>query len=142
MYSTPVKIIENPGPLRVLLVEDSLPIRSRIRSLIEESVPAVCIVGEAADAERAIEVFVEQMPDAVVLDLHLEGSTGYTVLEEIKRRHPICVVIILTSFAIPECRERCMHLGADYFFEKSTEFERVPDTLLALSLNRSKSGTI
>ena len=134
--------IDNHAALRVLLVEDSLPIRSRIRSLIEESVPVVTIVGEAADANRAISLFQEHLPDAVVLDLHLEGSTGYTVLEEIKRRHPVCVVIILTSFAIPECRARCFHLGADYFFEKSTEFERVPETLAALSSSRLKSGRI
>lgn len=122
---------ENLRKLRVLLVEDSLPVRSRVRSLIEEFVP-VEIVAEASCAMSAMAAFGLYKPDAVVLDLHLQDSTGYSVLEGVKRVCPDCAVIVLTSFAISECRTRCMQLGADYFFEKSKEFERVPEALLAV----------
>jgi len=122
---------ESTRVLRVLLVEDSLPVRERMRSLIEEFV-GVVIVAEASCAMSAMAAFGVHTPDAVVLDLHLQDSTGYSVLEGVKRVRPECTVIVLTSFAIPECRARCMQLGADYFFEKSKEFERVPEALLAV----------
>ena len=118
-----------PDKPRVLLIDDSLPIRQRLRSLIEESGQAR-VVGEAGTVESALARFAALAPDAVVLDLQLADGTGYTVLEHIKRAAPGCTVIVMTNFAIPEYRERCALLRADHFLEKSTDFERVP-TLLA-----------
>ncbi len=122
-----VKANPLPAP-RVLLVEDSLPVRKRIRSLIEESGP-VEIVGEAASVTDALAQFRAHQPEVVVLDLQLVDGTAYAVLQEIKETQPACVVIVLTNLAIAECRERCRTLGADFFFNKSTEFDRVPEVL-------------
>ena len=76
---------------RVLLVEDSLPIRERMRALIEEAGP-VTVVGEAESVALARLLFHQHVPDAVVLDLQLADDTSYQLLEEIKRSHPNCVV--------------------------------------------------
>ncbi len=120
-----------PAALRVLLVDDSLPVRQRIRTLIEESVP-VEIVGEAGTVAGALALFRIHQPDAVVLDLGLADGDGAGVLAEIKSIRHECVVIVLSNIAIPECREFCLRLGADHFFDKSREFERVPEVLMAL----------
>lgn len=125
--------------LRVLLVEDSLPVRHRLRSLIEESGP-IEIVGEAGAVVTALQLFHSLQPDAVVLDLGLADGDGGGVLAEIKHLRPACVVIMLSSIAIPECREFCLRLGADHFFDKSWEFERVPEVLLALGRAQRASG--
>jgi DNA-binding NarL/FixJ family response regulator len=127
-----MKTIEKTNLLHVLLIEDSLPVLCRIRSLIEESV-AVEIVGEAGTVAEALMLFRESEPDVAVLDLFLSDGTSFPVIAEIKRRKPACVVIVITHFTIPECRERCRSLGADHFFEKSSEFERVPEVLIGLS---------
>jgi len=117
--------------IRVLLVEDSLPVRRRIRSLIEESGPVV-VVGEAETTFLARALFYKHRPEVVVLDLQLQDGTSYSILREIKQTHPTCKVIVLTNFAIPECRETCRASGADFFFDKSKEFERVPEVLAEL----------
>ncbi len=121
--------------LNVLLVEDSQQVLSRIRCMIEEAVP-VNIVGEAGTVAEAMAALSHTKPDAVVLDLFLSDGASFSVIVEIKRQRPECVVIVFTHFTIPECRERCSAMGADHFFEKSSEFERVPEVLLRLS--RSK----
>ena len=136
-----VHTVESHRNVRVLLVEDSLPVRQRIRSLIEESGHAT-IVGEAATVASALGLFREHRPDAVVLDLHLAEGVGYTVLEEIKQTHPACEVIVLTNFAIPEYRTRCRILGADHFFEKSKDFERIPDVLESVGHSTQRGGRI
>ncbi|MFN0079627.1 MAG: response regulator [Prosthecobacter sp.] len=120
-----------PAVLRVLLVEDSVPVRQRIRSLIEESCP-VEIVGETGSASTALALFQVHQPHAVVLDLNLAEGDGVQVLATIKRSHPACVVVVLTNFDIPESRGQCVWLGADHFFHKSSEFERVPEVLAEL----------
>jgi DNA-binding response OmpR family regulator len=127
--------------IRVLLVEDSLPIRQRVRSLIEESGHAT-IVGEAGTVTAALALFREHHPDAVVLDLHLTEGTGYPVLEEIKQTQPACEVIVLTNFPIPESRERCRTLGADHFFDKAKDFERVPGVLAGVGRAGAHCGRI
>ena len=119
------------GKLGVLLVEDSLPVRDRIRSLIEEAGP-VEILGEANSVVDALAQFKELRPDAILLDLYLRDGNSFGVVTEVKRSNPACIVIILTNFATPETREHCRGLGADYFFEKNQEFERVPEVLLEL----------
>jgi len=81
-------------------VEDSVPVRQRIRSLIEESRSAE-VVGEADTMCAAIALFQAHPVDAVVLDQHLKDGDGCAVLSIIKRNHPECVVIILTSFSDP-----------------------------------------
>ena len=114
--------------IRVLLVDDSLPVRQRIRTLIEESGP-VEIVGEAGTVASALALFRAHQPDAVVLDLGLADGDGAGVLAEIKNIRPSCLVIVLSNIDIPECREFCLRLGADHFFDKAREFERVPEVL-------------
>lgn len=136
-----MKNVESHRNVRVLLVEDSLPVRQRIRSLIEESGHAT-IVGEAATVAAALGLFRQHLPDAVVLDLHLAEGVGYTVLEEIKQTHPACEVIVLTNFAIPEYRTRCHILGADHFFEKSKDFERIPGVLAGVGRSTKHVGRI
>jgi DNA-binding NarL/FixJ family response regulator len=63
------------------------------------------------------------------------------LLAQFKREHPACVVMVLTTYAFKEFRQRCLALGADYFFDKSTEFERVTEVLGTFPPRReSKSG--
>ena len=71
-------------------------------------------------------------PEAVVLDLELPGVSGFDLLTQFKRRRPGCVVIVLTTYAYPEFRDNALRLGADYFFAKAMEFERVTEVLSAL----------
>jgi len=53
------------------------------------------------------------------------------VLETIKREQPALKVIMLTNFAQEQYRQRCLQLGADHFFDKTTEFEKVLKVLRA-----------
>jgi DNA-binding NarL/FixJ family response regulator len=114
--------------IKVLIVEDSPIVRERLAALITE-VRNVAIVGQAGDGFQAQDLFRRHRPDAVVLDIQLPGINGMDLLEQFKREHPACVVMMLTTYAFKEFRQRCIALGADHFFDKSTEFERVPEVL-------------
>ena len=98
-----------------------------------ESLPHVAVVGPAEDGHQARDLFQHDRPDAVVLDLQLPGINGLDLLAQFKREHPARVVMVLTTYAFPEFRQRCVRLGADYFFNKATEFERVTDVLGAMT---------
>ena len=114
--------------VKVLIVEDSLIVRERLAALIA-NLRNVAIVGQAEDGFQAEALFRQHRPDAVVLDIQVPGINGMDLLARFKRENPACVVMVLTTYAFKEFRQRCAALGADYFFDKSSEFERVIEVL-------------
>ena len=110
--------------LKILIVDDSAIIRSRLTSLLSD-LPHVEIVDEADDAPQALELIRLRKPDVVILDIHLTHGSGLNLLPDIKRDRPAVVVIILTNYPYPQYRDKCLADGADFFFDKSSEFERV-----------------
>ena len=112
----------------MFVVDDSPLVRDRLIGMVSE-LPNVTVIGQAEIAFEAISAIRKLRPDAVVLDISMPGGSGLQALEQIKREHAFCVVIMLTNFASEQYREKCLQLGADYFFDKSGEFEKVVEVL-------------
>ena len=113
---------------KVFVADDSQIVRDRLISLLTE-LPNVEIVGQTGAALEAIDSIRRLKPTAVVLDISMPGGGGISVLETIKKEAGAPMVIMLTNFSHEPYRRRCLQLGADYFFDKSTEFERVTEVL-------------
>ncbi len=109
---------------KVLVIEDSPIIRERLVDLIKRS-DTVELAGCAENGVQGIEMLIALRPDVVLLDLQLPGLSGFDLLPTIKRERPECLVIVLTCLADDATRARCMELGADYFFDKATDFEQI-----------------
>jgi DNA-binding NarL/FixJ family response regulator len=108
--------------MKILLVEDSRVLRERLRSLIAE-LPHAVVVGEADNERDALHCLSTYRPDTLVLDLKLKSGSGLSVLEHVKASYPQTTVLVLTNCGQPEYRGKCMDLGADYFFDKSRDFD-------------------
>jgi len=117
---------------KVFLVDDSSIVRERLAGLISD-LPKVEVIGMAELAEDAISRIGKLKPDVVVLDISILGGSGMQVLKAIKKQNPAPRVIMLTNFAHEEYRQRCFQLGADHFFDKSSEFEKVMEVLRDLA---------
>jgi DNA-binding NarL/FixJ family response regulator len=114
-----------PKPLKVFLVEDSRFIRER---LIEEigSARATEFVGCAETESEAVDQLAKLDCDAVVLDINLARGSGFAVLRSVRaRRAHRPWIIVFTNYAYPYYRQLTMNLGADYFLDKATEFDRL-----------------
>ena len=113
---------------KVFVADDSPIVRERLISLLTE-LPNVEVVGETGVALDAIDSIRRLKPTAVVLDISMPGGGGMSVLETIKKDDEAPLVIMLTNFSNEPYRRRCLQLGADYFFDKSSEFEKVIQVL-------------
>jgi two-component system chemotaxis response regulator CheB len=82
--------------VRVLVVEDSLTIRQRLREVLASD-PDVEIVGDAEDGKRAIELCRELRPDVVSLDMMLPVMTGLSATEYIMAHCPTPILIVSSS---------------------------------------------
>jgi DNA-binding NarL/FixJ family response regulator len=65
----------------------------------------------------------------VILDLALPDGLGTRIIKPLKRLSPTLRVAMLTLLAGPVYRERCLQLGADWFFDKATETEDLLDVV-------------
>lgn len=110
--------------MNVFVVEDSSLLRERlIRTLI--SIDGVQVSGFSDTAEDAIGLIQQSHPDAIILDIRLRQGTGFQVLQAVKGGRKPPLVIVLTNFAYPQYRKKYIDAGADYFFDKSNEFDQV-----------------
>ena len=114
--------------MKVLIVDDSAVIRERLVTMLSE-IKDVEITGQAQSPREAMEVMEKQKPDAVILDIRIHGGSGIDVLRDIKRNKQFPMVIMLSNYPYSQYRKRCKALGADFFFDKSTEFEKVAEVL-------------
>ncbi len=114
--------------MKVFIVDDSEVIRERLASMLSE-ITGVKIAGYAKDKDEALKLILKSEAQVLILDIRIPGGNGINVLNKIKKENPSLIVIMLTNYPYPQYRKKCMEGGADYFFDKSTEFDRIPEVL-------------
>jgi DNA-binding NarL/FixJ family response regulator len=117
--------------MKVFIVDDSRIVRERLVYMLSE-LNGVEIAGQAENAPEATASIQTAKPDVVILDIRIPGGSGIDVLQQIKQASPAPIVIMLTNYAGLQYRKKCMDARADYFLDKSTEFEKVMEVIGAL----------
>jgi DNA-binding NarL/FixJ family response regulator len=112
-------------PIKVFIADDSLIVREHLVTLFDELV-GIEIVGQAEHVTEAISAIQQLQPDVVILDIRMPGGSGIDVLQNIKQDGVGPMVIILTNYPFPGYRQKCLQAGADFFLDKSAEFDQIP----------------
>lgn len=115
---------------RIYIVDDSIAIRQKLIGLLAEC-KQVRVIGQAGLAEEAIKGIRDLQPDMVLLDIRLPGRSGLWLLSQIKSVWPKMAVIIMTNYDYPQYRRQSFDAGADEFFNKTLEFERMIHLLVS-----------
>ena len=129
----------NWSPLRVFVVDESTMVRERLAQHIGPQGNA-CIVGEAEDVETALQGIEQTNDEAIILDLRLIDSNGMDLLHALRSRTDDIVTIVLTNYASPVFREASIVAGADYFFDKTTEFDLAMETIARLAREKEQGA--
>ena len=120
--------------ISVVIIDDSLVIRRRLAAMIADLV-GVEVIGEASDAQEGLDLTEKLTPDVVIVDIRMPGRSGIGMLEDMKSLQRKPTIIVLTNYPYVAYRRRCLELGADHFFDKSTQFERVLVVLREMTSN-------
>ena len=118
--------------LSVAIVDDSLPLQKRLAALIPQDGSAE-VIAFASTVFDAVHLVWDRSPDVVVLDFQLKEGTALDVLEGIQDKEPQPVVIVLTNYPEPIYRLKCLEAGASRFLDKSTEFDKLTETIREIS---------
>jgi DNA-binding NarL/FixJ family response regulator len=121
---------------KVFLVDDAIEVRRRFARLLA-GIPGVTIVGESEDADEALECIVASRADVAVLDLRLAGKTNLALLAALSQQQPAIVKIVLTNYSDTAFRRACEAAGADFFFDKTAEFDSACRLIESIAKARS-----
>jgi DNA-binding NarL/FixJ family response regulator len=125
----------------VFMVDDSPIIVGRVQDLLEE-IKGVKFLGNAKSLSAILEVLSVDKPNVMILDINLGNSfplNGFQLLAIVKRANPEISIIMLTNHSDAAYRKLCLEAGADYFFDKSNDFDKIPAALI--SVMRIKNET-
>jgi DNA-binding NarL/FixJ family response regulator len=123
--------------LRTYIVEDSPVIRENLVATLEELAP-VEVVGTAEDEATAAKWLSgpSNVCDLVIVDIFLKRGSGLGVLRSAHLTRSQRKVVVLSNYATPDMRRKCLELGADKVFDKSNEI----DSLLTYCAQLGESG--
>ena len=110
--------------LRTYIVEDSPVIRENLVATLEELAP-VTVVGCAEDEETAVRWLRDPANrcDLSIIDIFLKQGSGLGVLHTLRNVAKGRKLVVLSNFATPDMRAKCLALGADRVFDKSNEID-------------------
>jgi DNA-binding NarL/FixJ family response regulator len=125
------KVIEK---VRVLIADDQPVARKALRVLLA-TWPELEVVGEAANAQEAIQKATQLRPDIVLMDVRMPGSAqgstrdlgGIEATKQIKECCPAIQVIVLTMYGT--FQKEALEAQADAFLLKGGSAERLIETI-------------
>src|SRR5690554_1336408 len=99
----------------IMVVEDNPELRDALSDTLEYDGYSVIAV---ADGQSALDALEHQTASLVVTDINMDGMDGHALLVQIRRRHPLLPVILITAFGSIGSSVRAMREGAvDYLLK-------------------------
>jgi DNA-binding NarL/FixJ family response regulator len=99
------------------------------------------VVGEAATYDAAVSGILDTRPDVAVLDIKLadDRGSGIDVLATVRKGLPAMRAIVLSNYATPQHMKASADAGAEFFLDKSRDFERIAGILEQMKVEAGSS---
>ncbi len=108
----------------VVIADDQGMVRAGFRSLLD-SEPGLCVVGEAADGETAVEVVLRLQPDVVLMDIRMPVLDGIAATRRLVAGSTTARIVVLTTFDLDEYVFDALRAGAAGFLLKDAPAEEL-----------------
>jgi DNA-binding NarL/FixJ family response regulator len=110
---------------RIWLVDDNASFRSLLANLLDAQVDFKCERQFPSPPSILEALSRETAPDIILLDIQMGEHNGLDAIRPIKALAPETHVLMLTTFAAPDARERAFREGASDFMLKSCSIPEV-----------------
>lgn len=121
----------NQSLYKVLVVDD---VEDMVAFMIEDISRLIegVVFEKAYAVGSAIEKFNEFKPGIILLDIGLGLSSGFDVLRHVRKHNANTKVIVVSNFTDSFFRIKSEDLGADFYIDKSKEFQKIPALILSI----------
>lgn len=113
--------------LRVLVVDDSTPLRERVCLALEQA--GLTVVGEASDGAHALVQAEAQRPDVILMDVSMPGMDGIQATRALRHRYPETRVVLWSGNSDDQLADAVWHSGAHAGLAKGTRTSELIATL-------------
>ncbi len=118
--------------MRILIVDDHPLVREGVRTLINHQ-SGLEVVGEAADADSALEAIARLEPALVLTDIGMKQVSGIALATQIRERWPAIHVIVLSMYDNPDYVHQAMQAGARGYVLKDAPSSDIVDAIRAVA---------
>jgi len=123
---------------RIYLIDDHPIVRAGLSALLQGA--GHTIVGEGEDVTQALSEVNRLAPDVLMLDLNLDGRSGFEVLAEMQRRQLTTRVIVLSMSDQPRNVAEALRMGASGYVLKGSASVELVSAVDAVMLGRRYLG--
>jgi DNA-binding NarL/FixJ family response regulator len=116
--------------IKLILVDDDPLIRKSL-SLTFSREEDITVLGDAADGNKALLLCEKEIPDIILMDIHMPGVDGIAATRLIKGRFPEVKILMLTTFADKGNIQQALAAGADGYLVKTNKISDLPVKLRA-----------
>lgn len=113
----------------MLIVDSHIETNNRLKEMVSENTNCRTIYTATSFIE-ARSILSNIKPEILILDLNLPQNQSVVLLREIRKTHPDILIIILSIHIDANIKTLCMELGADHFFDKYNEFDKIVDMIV------------
>ena len=118
--------------MKILLVDDHVPTREAIKSLIGQELD-LSVVAEAGTGEEALDLARELQPDLVVMDIMLPGINGIETARRILAERPGARILALSNHSGASLIQAVQHVGGLGYVPKNRSFEELVPAIRAVA---------
>lgn len=122
--------------INVAIADDSRIIRERLAEKLS-AIDGIKICWQSENITDTVESMMIDQPEYLILDIQMPDGSGIDILEMIRNQNRDIRVIMLTNYGADPFRKKCMCAGADYFFDKTQDFEKVIEVLKDAAVKNS-----
>ena len=102
---------------KILIIDPNAPFRQSLKKVLINSFPFLDIQ-EASDGNEGMDKVSTFKPDIIFLEIHLPAESGLDLARRIKADHPDTVIVILTSYDLPEYQAAAEESGVKHLVPK------------------------
>lgn len=117
----------------ILIIDDEPNFAESLKLALEDAFT----IETAGSLRKARELLGSQLPEAVLLDIRLPDGDGISFLRELKGTNPLPVIMLMTAFAAVDDAVTALKEGADDYFTKPVDIEKLKRELRVYFENRS-----
>jgi two-component system response regulator YesN len=102
---------------KILIVDPNDPFRRSLKKVLVNRFPFVDI-REASDGNAGLKMVQGFNPNLIFLEIHLPSQSGLDLARQIKHEHPEIIIVILTSYDLPEYQAAAKESGVEHLVPK------------------------
>lgn len=115
--------------MRIVVVEDEMPIRNGLAKMLPRIHPDYEVVGSASDGEDGLRLIEEMRPDLVILDIRMPRMDGLTMLSRMRQQGIAGKAVVLSAYSDFSYAKQAIELGIENYLLKPLKILELQKTL-------------